>query len=785
MSLLNLFKMEVVREKKYSIVGKPLPRVDGVSKATGKANYTGDLILPQMLYGKVLRSPHPHARIINIDTIKADKLPGVKAIIIGKDLPGIRYGWRDNLPPDKYPLAIDKVRFIGDEVAAVAAIDEDTAEEALNLIRVTYEPLPAVFDPVEAMEAGAPVIHEDLIPSSELAWEDLGLGSKPRPYRVVNNIGATYSRSHGNIEQGFKEADYIREDRFAIPSTAHCALEPHVALASFDSSGNLQIWLGHQGYEVKRQWLAALLGIPIGKIRILKAHVGGAFGGKVELFPFEFLAAFLSRKTDRPVKITLSREEVFTSCYQDQRMAIEVKTGITKNGTLTARKMKIIMDAGGYRGTSLIALWLAYSKTSPVYHIPNVRHDGICVYTNKSSCGPKRGHGTPQVVFAIESQLDMIAEDLGLDPVELRLKNVRKQGTTLPNGDKLASCGLTECIEKAAESSGWEVKRGKIKNRGIGIGASAAQNGGVIYPFGSAATVKLNPEGSITLFTGTVDTGQAADTAMCQIVAEEMGVALEDVNLVSADSELCSTDLGNYAMGGIHITGEAVMLAAADTKRQLLEQASKVLQRKVDELEVMNHGLYIKGTSTKLASFSEVLRVGQREGIVIVGKGYCSVAPSREGFFSNVLAHNAYSFTVAVAEVEVDSETGEIRLLKVTVAHDTGFPINPLSIEGQIQGQVIMGQGDLFFEETLTEEGKIVNPSFVDYSLQGALDTTEVEFIDVYTSEPRGPFGAKQAGECARPPVIAAIANAIYHATGIRLTKIPVTAEKILLALKK
>lgn len=774
-------QIQEVRAIEYSVVGKSLPRIDGPVKASGQAQYTDDLILPGMIYGKILRSPHPHARILNIDTSKAKKLAGVKTVVTGKDTPGVQYGFTDGLPPDKYPLAMDKVRFIGDEVAAVAAVDQDIAEEALSLIKVEYELLTPVFDPMESMKDGAPRIHEDLIPSPDLAWVDLGLVPVPQPHKVVNNIAATYSRSHGDIEQGFREADYIREDRFVIPSTAHGAIEPHVALANFDSGGNLQIWICNQGYIVKRQWLAATLGIPLNKIRVLQSYVGGAFGGKIMLFSHEFLAAFLSMKTGKPVKITLTMEEVFTACYQDQRMTIELKTGIKKDGTLTAREMKTIIDAGGYRGTAKIASWLAYYKSSPVYNIPNMKHDSVCIYTNKSFCGPKRGHGTPQVVFAVESQLDMIAAELGLDPVELRLKNVRKEGTTLPNGDKLLSCGLTECIEKATESAGWEVKRGKIKNRGIGIGVSAAQSGSAVYPYGSSATVKLDPEGLITLFTGTIEIGQASNTAMCQVAAEELGVSMEDINLVSADSELCSIDLGNFAMGGMHGTGEAVRLSAADIKRQLLERASKYLSIKVDEAKVMNHGLYDRNTSKRLATFAEILRSVPRDESTIIGKGYCRGGPSKDlGRHSD-----AYAFTVAVAEVEVDRQTGNIRLLKVIISHDSGTEINPLNVEGQVEGQVVMGQGDLFLEEILNQEGQVINPSFIDYGLPGSVDATDVKFINIQTFEPTGPFGAKQAGECARPPIMAAIANAIYHATGIRFYTLPITPDKILAALKQ
>ncbi|MDP2646474.1 MAG: molybdopterin-dependent oxidoreductase [Desulfobacterales bacterium] len=772
-------KFQTVQTKEYSVVGKSLPRVDAAVKATGQAKYTEDIALPQMLYGKILRSPYHHARIVNIDTSQAEKLSGVEAIITGKDLVGVRYGMSDGLPPDEYPLSIDKVRYQGDGVAAVVAIDEEVAEAALDLIRVDYEILPPIFDPEEALKEGAPQVHDGTIPSPEMVWDEAGLGRKPAPYKVLNNTCATFIRAHGDAEKGFRESDYIREDRFIIPATAHCAIEPHAALASFDSSGSLQVWLSHMGYEVKRQWLAHTLGMPLNKVRVLKTYVGGAFGGKIYLFSYEFLAAFLSRLTGRPVRIALSREEVFLATPGDQRMTIELKTGVKKDGTLVAQHMKLINDAGAYRGSSLIALRLAYSKTIPVYNIPNVKVEGVSVYTNKTPCGPKRGHGTAQVVFAIESQLDMIAEDLGVDAIELRLKNARKHGDTLPNGDRLASCGLRECIEKATRSAGWGGAHSKQDNRGIGIGVCAAQSGVNVYPHGSSAIVRINSDGSATLFTGAVETGQGSDTVMCQIVAEELGLSLGDIVLVSADSELCPADLGNFLMGGVFVTGEAVRLAAADAKRQLLEDASRAFEVRAEELETRNKAIYLKGSGERRASFSDVLSISQKERGVITGKGYRKAGPEIGLGYTY-----AYVFTAAVAEVEVDKETGIVKLLKVTIAHDGGFALNPLNTEGQIDGQVIMGQGDLFFEEILLKDGQVVNPSFTDYVIPIALDATELKLIDVETVDPLGPFGAKQAGECARPPLFPAVANAVYNATGVRLKNFPITPDKILKALE-
>jgi CO/xanthine dehydrogenase Mo-binding subunit len=486
--------------KKYSVVGKSLTRVDGIAKVTGRAKFTYDMELPNMLWGRILRSPYPHARIINIDTSEAKKLPGVKAVITGKDIGPIRYGFVDTprYPADQLVLATEKVRYIGEEVAAVAAINKDIADEALTLIKVEYEELSAVFDPEEAMRDGAPEIHAEIIPDRPCAWEDWGIARKARSYKAEHNICAISEQGHGNIEKGFEESDYIREDRYYIPATSHAAMEPHGALASWDPAfQKLDVWLTHMGYEIKRYWLARTMGIPISKVRVHKAYVGGAFGGKIDPFAYEILAALLSRMTSRPVKISLTREEVFIACRLSHRFIINLKTGVKKDGTIMAQEVRAINDPGAYRGSSPVVLFLTHGFRRPIYNIPNAKHEAIGVYTNKTICMSKRGHGSPQMSFAAESQLDQIAEDLGMDPAELRLKNVRKVGDVLPNGDTLKSCGLTEAIQRAMELSGWREKRGKGKaqNRGIGMGIAAMFNGAQYYPFGAAATIKLNHDG--------------------------------------------------------------------------------------------------------------------------------------------------------------------------------------------------------------------------------------------------------------------------------------------------
>lgn len=783
----------------YTVVGKPMPRVDGKIKATGEAKFTFDLTLPGMLYGASLRSPYPHARILNIDTSQAEALPGVKAVVTGKDTGIVRFGCIDTprYPADQCPLAIDKVRYIGEDVAAVAAIDRDTVEEALGLIKVDYEELPAVFDPEEAMKDGAPKIHDKIIPSTTTAWEDFGVARQARTYEVVNNIANTALIEYGDIEQGFGESDYVRQDRFIVPSNAQVAMEPRGALASFDSSGRLSVWTTHMGYEHPRYWLAKTLGIPISKVRILKAYVGGAFGDTCFMYPFQFLAAFLSRKTGRPVKVTLSREEVSTVTRLDHRMIIDAKMGVRKDGRIMAYQTRVIHDVGAYRGSSPTTLYLFHAFHDPIYSTPNLRHEGVAVYTNKLVTGSKRGNGIQQASFVCESQLDMVAEDLGIDPVELRLKNFRKQGDVLVNGDRLDSYGLPQCLEKAAEAIDWKRKSAK-KNHGMGIGTSSMFSGAHNYPFGSAAIVKLNPDGTITLFTGGTDFGQGHDTAMSQIAAEELGLSLDDVTIVSGDSEACPYDIGNWLSAGVYTSGEAVRRAAANTKQQLLAYAAEALQTGVDGLATKDGIIYVKANPEKKVSFSDLSKYGVqiRGGDPIIGKGYVKCVPEI-GFWGGTfkgtasLSHgrgrftDAYGLSAAIAEVEVDRETGKVKVKEIVVADDSGFHINPMSVEGQLQSQAVMGLGDVLFEEIINEQGKVLNPTLGDYKIPGVLDIPKITTLSVQTDEPKGPFGAKEVGEGPRAAILSAVANAICNAIGARIYSLPMTPEKILRAIRQ
>ena len=782
--------------EEYSVVGKGLPRVDTVAKATGQAKFAEDVFLPNMLWGKILRSPYPHARILGINTSQAEKLPGVKAIITGQDVASIRYAFVDTprYPADEYPLAVDKVRYIGDGVAAVAAVDEATAEEALNLIQVEYEVLPAVFDPEEAMKPEAPVIHEEEYAGTSVWEEWIGPARRRKSSKsTYNNVAGETHVTVGDVEEGFSQSDYIREDRFETQVTAHCALEPHVMVAQYESSGKLNVWLSGQSIFYKRYMLAKALDMPISQVRIHKTYVGGAFGGKIDLFPYEFCAAFLSRKTGRPVKISLTREEVMVTTRLNHPMILELKTGVKRDGTIMAQQIKVIDDTGAYRGSGPVIVFLAHAFNVPIYRVPNIKYDGYAVYTNNPVKGPQRAHGAPQIRFAMDSHLDMIAEDLGLDPVEMMLKNARHKGDVLPNGDVLESCGLSQCIERVAKESGWESKRrqpgtGRVR-RGVGISVCSMFSGAPFYPFASAAALKLHDDGGVTLFTGASEMGQGAETTMAQIAAEDLGICLDDVRVVSGDTELTPIDLGNFLSGGALVTGNAVRMAAEEAKKQLFEVVSDILNAPPSELVAKDKRIYVKGQPERGVSFAEAVRASilQKGGNPVIGRGYFKPLPDTNRYPSLATAKGrftpAYGYAAHVAEVEVDTLTGEVRVANLTAYHDCGFPLNRLIVEGQIDGNVSMGIGQALKEEVLFQEGQVFNPSLLEYLMPTSLETPQMKRGEIVTNEPKGPFGAKEVGEGAIAGVLAAVANAVYDAVGVRIKSLPITSEKVLDAL--
>jgi CO/xanthine dehydrogenase Mo-binding subunit len=660
-----------------------------------------------------------------------------------------------------------------------------------------------VFNPEEAMKPGAPDIHAPFDVVSKSEWEEWGVRreKKAPDWRDAKNLSGRTIVSFGEVENGFAQSDYVREDRFETKATAHCALEPHAALASFDLSGKLNIYLSSMSIFYKRSILAKTLGLPISQVRVHKTYVGGAFGGKIDLFPYEFCAAFLSRMTGRPVRFELEREEVFTCTRQRHPTIIQIKTGVKKDGTLLAQQVKFIADNGAYRGSGSIVVFLGHAFSIPVYAVPNYQYEGYAVYTNNPVRGPQRAHGSPQIRFAVDSQIHMIAEELGLDPLEIMLKNARKQGDILPNGDVLKSCGLPECLEKAAQSAGWKEWRGSRNQslhdrsssrfkRGMGISACAMFSGAPFYPFASAAIVKLHDDGSATLYTGATEMGQGSDTTLAQVAAQELGLELKDIRIVSGDTELCPIDLGQFLSSGAFVTGNAVRLAAADAKAQLFKMAGEILEADSADLEARGKRIYVKGTPEKGVSYADVIKatIQKNNGDPIVGKG--STKPSQEVDFYPSLAKakgrftEAYGFAVQVAEVEIDTLTGHIQILRTVTYHDCGFPLNRAIVEGQVHGNVSMGTGQALWEEIIFEGGQIQNPSFLDYRAPLGTETPSMISGMVETRDPGGPYGAKEVGEGPISGMLAAIANAVYDAIGIRFISLPITPEKVLAALQ-
>ncbi len=748
----------------YSVVGKRVPRLDAAVKATGEAKYTGDLTLSRMLHGKILRSPYPHARIVNIDMSRATRLPGVKAVITGKDTLGIKYG----LFADECALTTDKVRFIGDSVAAVAALDEEIASEALTLIDVEYEELPAVFDPEEAMKPGAPEIHEG----------------------TIKNTSSSPQFFSGDIERGFAESDYVREDTFRTQAQTHCTLETHGALASFDSNGRLTLWASIQGpYHVGLD-LAKTLGIPLGNIRVIKPHVGAGFGGKREMLDVHFCASLLSIKTGRPVRILLTREEQFTSTRHRHPFIVKIKTGLKKDGAIVAKDCVAIADGGAYNSRGPVIVAAAGTQIGSLYRVPNARYRGYHVYTNNPVGGPFRGYGILQVRFADEVQLDMIAEDLGIDPVEIRLKNAIGPNETAPCGWKITSCGLNECIESAASASNWKNERIRpAGNQGIGMGCNnyTTGNSGFGQADASSAMVKLQEDGTVTVLTGASDIGQGSDTTLAQIAAEELGVYLDDVRISIADSEISPTDLGSYASRVTFIAGNAIKAAAADAKRQVLALAAERLEARVEDLVARDRQIYVQGSPERSIAFRDVVANAQaKRGMYIMGKGSFSVegepwdASTGKGNTSPT-----YSFGAHVTRIELDSETGQVEMRKEVAAHDCGLAINPVAMEGQMEGSTVCGLGMTLMEERITVGGQVFNPSFEAYKVPTAMETPEVESIIVESIDPDGPFGAKGVSEGAQVPVAPAIANALHQITGVWFQELPLTPEKVLAGIEK
>jgi 4-hydroxybenzoyl-CoA reductase subunit alpha len=797
----------------FSIIGKPTAMIDAAQKTTGAGKYTDDLTLPGMLIGKILHSAYPHARIKRIDTSRAETLDGVIAVAVGKDAPN-PYGI---LPVghDEHALAVDKVRYVGDNVACVVAVSEAIAERALELVDVEYEVLPAYFDPEESMKAQTDLIHDN----------------KPQ------NLEKDYHHIFGDPDKGFAEADHVAEARFIANEVTHAAMEPHSTLASFEldphtgKQGRLTVWSSTQVPYYLQHKLSLVLEMPMSHIRVIKPLVGGGFGGKSEVIPLEIIAAIAAGKALAPVKITYTREEVFWAHRGRPRTIIDLKTGVSREGRITAVKARVVQDGGAYCSYGVVTILYSGALLGALYDIPNIQYDGYRVLTNKPACGAMRGHGTVNVRFAFESQLDELAAKIGMDPAEIRQRNLLKPPCITVNGLRVQSYGLPECIERTVARSEWKQRKGKLpKGRGLGIACSHYVSGAANSIIRSdmphsTVNIKIDRDGGVVVYTGASEIGQGSDTMTAQIAAEVLGCSLSRVRVIAADTDLTPIDIGSYSSRVTFMAGNATLRAAEDVKKRIAAAAAKKMACAPVDLIFRDDGVakrvYV-GTAAlgRPAEQSAASVSGHVEGQILRGSlqqkrqeegpkdsmtfeeavvaaidfhgaltGTGSYAPPQEARGgkhkgAGVGPSPAYSYSAQVAEVSVDEETGEVTVHKVWAAHDCGRALNPVSVEGQIIGSVWMGMGQALTEEMVWKDGMLMNPGLLEYRSPSSIESPAVEPIIVESVDPEGPFGAKECSEGSLAATIPAIANAIYDAVGVRLHESPFTPERVLAALR-
>ena len=764
-------------------IGKTFRRLDYETKVTGRAQYLADMSVPGMCHGKILRSPYPHARIKRIDTSKAQKVPGVMAVLTRDDIlhdEGIEpyYG---PVFKDQTIVAVEKVRHVGDPVAAVAALTVDAAEEALKLIEVDYEELPAVLNVHDAIRQNPILVHEKVrIPESGFA--DL---AELKPIDGTN-ICTHFRLNRGDIDKGFAEADQIFEDTFTLPATQHCFLETHACIASVEPGGRITVWATTQNPFVVRTQLANIFKVPVAKVRVIVPYLGGGYGGKV--YPkVEPITVALAQKAGRPVRVVLSREEVFYTITKHAAV-IRMKTGVKKDGTLTARECEIHLDTGAYAEIGpRVAKKSGYTAAGP-YRIANLKIDSYSVYTNKPPAGAFRGFGVSQSAWAVESQMDIIAAALKLDPLELRKQNGYNEGDKFVTDETLHAVGLKECLDEVARSIGWDSTQFKSSSvqgsrsdsirRGKGL---ACMIKATITPSISCAVVKLNEDASLSIYAGTVEMGQGSETVLAQIAGKELGIPLQTIQVLGVDTDVVPYDLTTSSSRSTFHMGKAVQLAAQDIVRQLKRIVVK--EYNVPEDKVSFAGGKIRLPETQL-DYAEVMfkRFGMQGG-TLVGEG--QVKTSTKDEFGEKSTSAFWFLAAGAAEVEVDVDTGKFRLIKYATAVDVGKALNPLGCRQQLAGAAITGIGQAMFEEIAYDNGQLINPNLVDYVLPSLGDMPSViDPICVEVPDRNGPFGAKGIGESALIPVAPAIANAIYDAVGVRVKDLPIKAEKIYLGLE-
>jgi 4-hydroxybenzoyl-CoA reductase subunit alpha len=739
-------------------------------RVTGQVRYTDDLHLPRMLWGRIVRCPHPHARVRAIDVSRALAKPGVVAVITGKDMPE-RFGiipWT----PDEYPLALERARFVGDAVAAVAATDERLAHEAASLVDVDYEVLPAATD----LDAA-------------VSRPEVGLGKSGH-----DNVSKEVELGFGDVDAMMATSDVITDDAYFYEGSAHAPIEPHCALAEYDKNGLLTLWSATQVPHYLHRELSRVLGISPTRIRVIQPPVGGAFGGKSEPFSLEFCAAKLAMVTGRPVKFLYTREEEFYAHRGRHPMRIQMKVGATKDGKLTAVDARTLLDGGAYSSFGLVTAYYSGQLLTLPAFAPTYRFHSTRYFTNKPPCGPKRGHGSVQPRFAYEVALDKIARALDLDPFELRRRNLVKPGEATINGMRVTSNGIEECLSAVERASAWQERRGRLPpGRGLGMAASAYISGTnyCIYPTEmpqSAVQLKVDRSGVVTVFSGQSEIGQGCDTMLAVLVADELGLDLGAVRVVSGDTDLAPVDLGAYSSRGTFMNGNACLHAVRQVKEKLVAAAAEALEVSEREILVTRGALCVAADPSKSLSTTEAIQRAEAKFGTLGAVGHYNTPRNLGGDYrgGTIGASPAYSFTAHVAEVAVDRETGIVAVKKIWVAHDCGRALCPTLVEGQMEGSAYMGAAEAVLEEhVIGGDGLHKGPSLLDYRIPTSLDVPDLEALIVESHDPEGPLGAKEAGEGPLHPSIPAIANAIFDAVGVRMDRLPFSPGRVLLALRE
>ena len=764
-------------DKNLKVVGKPFRKVDARAKCVGQTKFADDIVLPRMLFCKLLRSHLPHALIKRIDVSKALAMPGVFAVVTGKDFP-IPYGILP-VSQDEHALCVDKVRFIGDPVAAVAAIDEDVAFDAMNLIEVEYEPLETISSIDEAVLIDEPRIHD---------------------YGDIGNIHKKVSLEFGNVEDGFALADIVREDTFFYEGNTHLPLEQHAAVAHFDSDGKIVLWSSTQTPHYVHRALAKVLGLPASHIRVIATPNGGGFGGKSDPFNHEVVVCKLSMITGRPVKVTLTREEVFY-CHRGRHpVLMRVKTGVKNDGAITAMHFQSYLDGGAYGSYGVASTFYTGALQTVTYDVPRYKFQGVRTFTNKAPCGPKRGHGTPQPRYALEVHLDKIAEQLALDPVEIRRRHLVAPNTVTANYLRIGSMGLGQCIDKVVEGSRWherfswdQTNRKLPFGKGIGIACSSYICGAGLPIYWnnmpqSGVQLRLDRQGGVCVMCGSTDIGQGSDSILAYIVAEILGIDPFDIRVVTADTDLTPVDLGSYSSRVTLMTGNAAIQAAERARELLVLAVAEKLGVPIENLSVAERRVFDVENPEVGVSFAEAVVLAESKFGTIGTVG--SYKPPRSpGKYkgSGVGPSPAYSYSAAVAEVDVNPDTGIVVVERIWIAHDIGRSINPMLVMGQVEGSVYMGLGEILMEEMAYRENRNVVhkfPSLLEYKSPTTMEMCDVKTYLIEDPDPNGPYGAKEVGQGPLLPVPPAVANAVYNAVGVRIDEVPITPEKVLRALK-